>query len=87
MRARYRLHHLNHSAPVAFWHASHAVQYLAGGLIGLVLGLLFLGCSNPIAPNYTCSTQPRLYTLTTGQSQLEIDHYSQATPCPVIPIN
>lgn len=55
--------------------------------VGLaVLLLLCYGCS-PVAPSFTCLTKPRLYILTDGTRQMEVDHYTSVTPCPIVPID
>lgn len=59
-------------------------------LISIVLSLLVLtGCTLPNAPSnkgYKCSTQPRLYTLPSGEQRLEVDTYWQREACPPTPI-
>ncbi len=58
----------------------------------LLLALLcisVIGCTNPLGPSrlYTCTTQPRGYASADGtRAWLEVDTYTQAMPCPRIPI-
>lgn len=71
MKTRYRLYRMLH------------YRRLVAMLAALCL-LLAVGCTSPVVPSaYTCTTGPRLYTLPSGVSQVEVDTYVQATPCPV----
>lgn len=82
---------------------NHVLRTVAVAAFLTAITMLLIGCGNPItAPTpvaamagadrtititYTCTTQPRLYALPSGAIQWEIDTYTQATPCPAIPIN
>lgn len=63
-------------------------------LAGVGWAALCAGCSGCIpldsmgmspSPTYTCLTQQRTYiNPVTNESWLEVDHYTQATPCPKV---
>jgi hypothetical protein len=63
------------------WRALVALQ-AAGILIAMLIG-----CSGPTAPSeFVCRTQPRAYSLPDGRVSIEVDTYTQGTPCPAAPI-
>ena len=47
--------------------------------------LVTVGCL-PTSPSYTCYTQPRMYVLPDGRTQMEIDYYSSQARCPAVRI-
>jgi hypothetical protein len=55
-------------------------------ILALVCVAMAGACASPLAPSYTCYTQPRGYVSPTGVQMMEIDHYTQSTPCPLTPI-
>lgn len=54
----------------------------------VVLGaIIFASACSPLAPDYTCTTQPRgYYNPASGISTMEVDTYTQSVPCPRVPI-
>jgi len=62
-------------------------------LIALFAAALFVGAcaGSPVAPTYTCYTQPRYYFQLDDLGQeyaghYEVDVYAQPEPCPATPI-
>lgn len=67
------------------------MKRLAAALLLAVAVLGSAACGrSPLSPDgsYTCQTQPRSYCshdLTSCWQ--EVDHYTQSTPCPAVPIS
>jgi hypothetical protein len=52
-----------------------------------VLAAVSGACSDPLAPSYTCKTQPRQYCAADlSQCWEEVDTYVSQTACPITPI-